>query len=190
MLARTFALILVFTSHAAAACEALVLEPTCLGPLDLSGSPAKVSEEKLRKLFPQYVVKYEIGSGDSPDFHYFEVSTPQGEVLFSIQSFIEEPSPSKKTSAEVPISLLQVQSRRVLDVYGVRVGDHVKDIIAKRGKNLDFGAGHHDALLGGGHIYYSLRTNSEQSPEGFTMQDATKENWEVRSISWPEAAWE
>jgi hypothetical protein len=90
----------------------------------------------------------------------------------------------------VPIELLQVRSRQIKDIYGLRVGDRVKDIIAKRGKDLKFGAGHHDVLMGDREIYYSIITGSDFSPEGFTMEDAVKGNWQIRSISWPEAAWE
>jgi len=177
-------------TQAAIAGEALVLSPTALGPLPLTGKPAKVSEAALKKAFPQYSVKYEIGSGDSPDFHYFEVATSKGEVLFSVTSFIDESQKAEKTTSAVPISILQIHSKQIRDAYGLRVGDRVKDIIAKRGKDLKFGAGHFDALMGDGNIYYSLITGSEFSPERLTKEDAIKGNWQIRSISWPEAAWE
>jgi len=175
---------------AASADKGLVLSPTALGPLPLTGKPAKVSEAKLKSLFPQYGVKYEIHSGDSPDFHYFEVSTPKGEVLFTIQSFGTWESPPTKTTAEVPISLLQIRSKEIKDVYGLRIGDRVKDIIAKRGKDLKFGAGHFDALMGDGEIYYSLVPGPAYNAENLTKEDAIEGNWQIRSISWPEGAWE
>lgn len=96
----------------------------------------------------------------------------------------------KKTTSEVSISILQVYSPEIRDVYGLRVGDRVKDIIAKRGKDLKFGAGHFDVLMGDGDIYYSIATGSDFSPEKFTMEDAVKGDWQIRSISWPKAAWE
>jgi hypothetical protein len=168
----------------------LVLSKTGLGPLAL-GKDAKISEESLKKLFPSFTVTYEIGQGDSQDFHYFEVLDRQGELLFAIRSFIEdESSDNKKTALEVPIHLLQVYSTQITDSYGLRAGDHVKDIIAKRGKTLSFGAGHHDVYLGSGEIYYSIKTDRDQSPEDLTLKDAIKGNWKIRSISWPGAAWE
>jgi hypothetical protein len=169
--------------------DSIVLSQTSLGPLRLTGKPPKISEAKLKALFPKYVVEYEIGSGDSPDFHYFEVRTRDGEVLFTIKSFIASDSP-RNTTGQVPISLLQIRSEKIRDEYGLRVGDHVEKIIAKRGSNLKFGAGHHDALIGNGMIYYSLKTDNRESPEGLTMEDAIKGNWQIRSISWPGAAWE
>jgi len=109
MLSR-FAIILVLavTALPAFAAEpALALSQTSLGPLAL-GKGATISEQRLKTLFPSYIVKYGIDQGDSPDFHYFEVTTSKGELLFTIQSFIEEPKGSKKTTSEVPIQLLQV----------------------------------------------------------------------------------
>lgn len=167
----------------------MVLSPAALGPLTLRNG-ASVSEELLKKLFPSLTVKYEIAQGDSPDFHYFEVSSPKGEILFSIQSFIDESAPSKKTTSAVPIQLLQIYSRKIKDSYGLRVGDRVQDIIRKRGKALSFGAAHHDVHVGAGKIYYSLATGRESSPESFTLNDAVKGNWKIRAITWPEAAWD
>ncbi|NKE72623.1 hypothetical protein [Candidatus Manganitrophus noduliformans] len=191
MLAKTSALLItVLVAGSVFAADSLILSPTALGPLPLTGRPAKVSETKLKKLFPNLVVKYDIGQGDSPDFHYFEVSKPNGEVLFTIKSFIEESAESKKTTSEVSISILQVRSPEIKDVHGLRVGDRVKDIITKRGKDMEFGAAHHDVVMGAGNIYYSIATGSDLSPERLTMEDAVKGNWKIRVISWPEAAWE
>lgn len=190
MIARAIFLVFSLATLNAVAGEALVLRSDSLGPLDLSGSDPTVSEAKLKKLFPQYVVKYDIAYGDSPDFHYFEVLTLAGEVLFTIKSFIPDAVKSEKTIGEVPISLLRIHSKEIQDSYGLRVGDRVSDIVAKRGKSLKYGAGHFDALMGGDKIYYSLITRREESPEGLGMNDATKHNWEIRFISWPEAAWE
>ena len=184
------ALGVLFTPALAADAEIdIVLSLTALGPLPL-GDGASVSEALLKKLFPSLKVTYEIGQGDSPDFHYFEVSSSKGEVLFSIQSFIEDPAPSTKTMAAVPIQLLQIYSRKIKDPYGLRVGDRAQDIIKKRGKALNFGAAHHDVFMGAGKIYYSLATGRESSPEQFTMNDALKGNWKIHAITWPGAAWD
>ena len=192
MIARALA-VLALTAHTAFAADPLVLSPTALGPLQLTAKPVKVSEAKLKKLFPQYSVKYDIGSGDSPDFHYFAITTPKGELLFTIKSFIDDSEEAKKTASEVPISLLQIWNKEIRDAYGLRVGDRVKDITTKRGKDLKFGAGHHEALMGNGEIYYSLIISERpegQSIDTLTLEDAIKGNWQIRSISWPVAAWE
>lgn len=177
------------TGLAAETGPALVLSPKSLGPLRLAEG-ATVSEQRLKTLFPAYTVTYDIGQGDSPDFHYFEVVDSKGEVLFTIQSFIEESSQSKKTTSAVPIQLLQIHTRRIRDIYGLRVGDRVKDIIKKRGEALDFGASHHDVYLGAGEIFYNIANASARSPEDLTREDAVKGNWQVKSISWPGPAWD
>ncbi len=190
MFTRSIAFTLLLLSPILQAGQSLVLTPTSLGPLQLTGSPATVSETKLKRLFPEYTIRYEIHSGDSPDFHYFEVSSGSGEVLFTLQSFGSRESETRKTTAEVPISLLQIRSRDIPDIYGLRVGDRVENILAKRGNSLKVGAGHFDGLMGDGTIYYSLVRDSDVGPEGLTMEDAVKGNWQIRTITWPEAAWE
>ena len=191
------ALVLALAIHTAPAmaaddASALVLSRTSLGPLVL-GKDAKVSQKSLQKLFPGYTVKYEIAQGDSPDFHYFEVIDKNGELLFAISSFIDDDEDGtiqhQKTTSPVPIQLLQVYSPTISDAYGLHVGDHVKDIIAKRGKKLAFGAAHHDVYLGAGEIYYSIETGSDESPENFKLKDAIKGDWQIHSLSWPGAAW-
>lgn len=190
------ALVLALVIHpvptmAAGDASTLVLSRTCLGPLEL-GKDAKVSQESLQKLFPAYTVKYEIAQGDSPDFHYFEVVDKSGELLFAISSFIDDDDGAtqhQKTTSPVPIQLLQVYSPTIPDAYGLRVGDHVKDIMKKRGKKLTFEAGHHDVTLGAEEICYSIQTGSDESPENFRLKDAIKGNWQIRSISWPDSAW-
>ena len=194
LIESTLAIFLAMTAVAAPALAAesdtpLTLSPTRLGALAL-GKNAKVSEGGLKKLFPAHTVKYDIGQGDSPDFHYFEVLNLRGEVLFTIRSFIEGSAESKKTNSEVPIHLLKVYSPLIRDSYGVRVGDRVKDIIAKRGKELAFGASHHDVYFGASRIFYNVATEREESPENITIEDAVKGNWQIRSISWPQPAWD
>jgi hypothetical protein len=147
----------------------------------------------LNQTFPTYNVTHDVRSGDSPDFHYFEVATPDGEVLFTLTSFIRADNRNHRPGAAtevVPIDLLKVVSRNIGDKYGLRVGDLVADIIRARGKTLAFGASHHDVYLGGDQIVYNLRTFSDRSPEEFTMGDAIRQNWQITSISWPTAAWE
>lgn len=114
----------------------------------------------------------------------------QGELLFTIKSFIENSVGTEQTSAEAPIHLLQIYSAKVRDQYGIRVGNRVRDITAKRDGDLKFGAGHFDVYLGEGAIFYNIATESEWSPEGFTIEDAVKGNWRIGSISWPGPAWE
>jgi len=183
-------LMLIVAIEATLAADAIILSSSSLGPLQLTDRPVTVSEAKLKKLFPEFSVKYEIGSGDSPNFHYFQVADADGRVLFSIQSFIVEPNKAEKTTSEVPVSLLRILSSQIPDEYGLHVGDRVKDIIAKRGNDLKFGVGHMDGLMGDGYIYYSLLTDSEANPESLTKEDAVNGNWRIRFISWPEAAWE
>ncbi len=167
----------------------LVLTSSALGPLPL-GKGTLVSESYLKKLFPHYSITHQIGSGDSPDFHYFEIIDKNGELLFTIKSFIEDENQQGQPPTGVHNDLLQVRSPRIKDIYGLRVGDRVKDIIKTRGKDLHFGAGHHDVYLGTGKIYYNMRTNSDWSPERLSLDDAMRGNWQVVSISWPEGAWE
>ena len=50
----------------------LVLREDSLGPLKLS-IETLVSTKTLRQLFSYFTITHDIHSGDSPDFHYFEV---------------------------------------------------------------------------------------------------------------------
>jgi hypothetical protein len=111
-------------------------------------------------------------------------------VLFAIKSFIEESAESKKTTAAVPVSILQVYSRQIRDSHGLKVGDKVSDIVKRRGKALHFGASHFNVYLGSDDIFYNITTGSKWSPERLTMEDAIRGNWPIRSISWPDPAWE
>ena len=172
-LSRALAAIVLLAAAVSVAEGPLVLSPQSLGPLPL-GKGAKVSEQQLVKLFPQFAVTYEIGQGDSPDFHYFEVTDKQGDVVFAIKSFIEESAKSKKTDSAVSISILQIYGQQVRDSYGLKVGDRVEDIVKKWGKSLDFSAGHFDVSLGLGNIFYNIATGLEQSPERLKMEDAIR----------------
>jgi hypothetical protein len=168
----------------------LVLTAESLGSLRL-GPEKKVSVPILQRAFPGYGVTHGIGMGDSPDFHYFVVTTARGEKLFVIKSFIEGATPGRADDRqEVSIDLLQVISREVPDSFGLRVGDRVADVIRVRGDKLVFGAGHHDVYMGGDRIFYSFATGTQSSPEGFTLSDARRGYWHIVSISWPYGAWE
>lgn len=166
-----------------------MLGPTSLGPLAL-GKTATISEQQLKKLFPSYTVKYSIGQGDSPDFHHFEVTTSKGELLFTIRSFIEKPKESKKTDAEVPIQLLRIHSPGIPDIHGLRTGNRVQDILAKRGQALEFGASHDGVYLGGAQIYYNIKKPADVSPDRLARGAAVKGNWQARSLSWPGPSWD
>lgn len=166
-----------------------VLSATSLGPLKLYKG-ATVSEAMLKKLFRGYKVTYDIEQGDSPDFHYFEVVGHDGQPLFGIRSFIDEGRPQHKTTEPVPIDSVEVYSPLIPDSWGLRVGDPVRDILARRGKKLAFGAGHHDVTVGSNMIYYSLATDGDTDPSQYTLKDAVRHNWRIAFISWPDAAWE
>ena len=177
-----------FELHAA---DEFTISPTALGPLKLPFGHATASKAKLQRLFPKFTIKYGIGQGDSPNFHIFEVSSPSGELLFAIKSFIEEGKSDKETAAEVPISILSVYSRTIPDSYGLRVGDSASKVIARRGKNLKSGWGHFDFLAGDGLIFYRFGNNEKHSvDEPFSLESAAREDLRIQSISWPGPAWE
>jgi hypothetical protein len=180
-----------FCSFSAYPSEELILTERSLGSLILENEPF-VSIDSLRKLFPDYQVNHGIHSGDSPDFHLFQIATREGELLFTISSFIEDgdQTPNKDGTVAVPIHLLKVVSPRISDAYGLRVGNSVADILRTRGKNLEFGAEHHDVSLGANRIFYTIGNPTHRSPDGLKFTDAVRGNWRIRSISWPEAAWE
>jgi hypothetical protein len=177
--------------HAAVAgsTDALVLGPTELGPLRLMPG-ATVSESTLKRLFPKLLVTYDIGEGDSPAFHHFQVADAAGTLLFTIKSFIKDEAPHIRTSSAVPIQLLQVFSPTIPDSYGLRVGDTVGDILSKRGADLPFGWGHFDLQLGSGQIFYIVAAKRDPTSVPFAIEEAVKGRWRISSISWPEAAWE
>jgi hypothetical protein len=171
--------------------NALVLTANGIGPLGLYPD-AVISVESLTKQFPEYRITHDVRSGDSPDYHRFEIAGADGEVLFTIASFLKEgQEPTITRDADtVRIDLLKIVSRRIPDSFGIRVGDRVADIIRARGENLTFGAAHFDVYLGGDQLFYNLRTGSDWSPEQFSFADAKRENWGIISMSWPTGAWE
>ena len=166
----------------------LVLTDTSLGPLSLRPESI-ISIHRLEQIFPAHRVTHAIRSGDSPDYHYFEVAADDGEVLFTISSFLQQGQQLKDPNS-VRIDLLKVISPRIADGHGLRVGDRVADIVRARGTNLQFGAAHFDVYLGADSIFYNIRTSGQSSPDRLTFDDAARENWAIISISWPGPAWE
>ncbi|MEA5445562.1 hypothetical protein VCB98_07000 [Gammaproteobacteria bacterium AB-CW1] len=174
-----------------------VLGENSLGPWKFSEDPV-VSREILKEHFPDHTIIYDVGQGDSPDFHYFEVKSVSGDVLFSVRSYSNwedgplEPEPD----AEVPLHLLEVRSPKIADSHEIRVGDRVSDIIDARGDGLAFGPRHFHVYMGDGNIYYNLVVESEsesgiqRSPEGIERAEAIEGDWKVVSISWPGPAWD
>jgi len=140
MFAAAFAAIVLLlgSSPLAQPADQLVLTDKALGPLSLNRSPV-VSVPYLKRIFPAHRVTHLIGSGDSPDFHYFEVIAADGERLFSIKSFIDEKNPGP-TNADglrpVRIDVLTTRSRRIVDGYGIRIGDRVADIVRNSSTTL------------------------------------------------------
>lgn len=174
----------------------LVLKTNSLGPLNLS-KEAVVSVKSLKELFPGYEVTHEIRSGDSPDFHYFDVRDGKGS-LFSIISYIETQEQFK--SSEGKINLLELNTSRIPDQYGIKIGYKFLEIRKKRKDKLEFGAGHFNNNIGGNNIYYSFSLEptgyfkeigiNYADPVSAKETDAQKQNPEITNISWPYPAWE
>ena len=136
----------------------LTLKSDSLGPLELS-QEVNISEDYLKNIFPDFDVSYEIRSGDSPDFHYFEVSAKEGDLLFSISSYLEYENYEQgtiKNLDDIRIDILTVYNNQIEDQYGIRVGDGYQKVVEKRGTDLQFGAAHHDIWVGSGMIYYAI----------------------------------
>jgi len=174
----------------------LVLKTISLGPLNLTKETV-VSVKILNELFPKYEINHEIRSGDSPDYHYFNVSDSKGS-LFSVISYIETPEQFK--SSEGKINLLELNTSRIPDQYGIRIGDKFLEIRKKRKDKLEFGAGHFNNNIGGNNIYYSFSLEptgyfkeigiNYADPVSAKESDAKKQNPEITTISWPYPAWE
>ena len=175
----------------------LILKSDSLGPLELS-QEVNISEDYLKEIFPDFDVSYEIGSGDSPDFHYFEVSTRGGDLLFSISSYLEYENYEQgtiKNPDDIRIDILTVYSNQIEDQYGIRVGDGYQKVVEKRGTDLQFGAAHHNIWVGSGMIYYAIPLpptgigEPDRSPTLVTQAEVYEGNWAVSSISWPTSKW-
>ena len=176
--------------------ESLVLKSDGIGPLVLTKETI-VSVKSLKALFPNYEITHEIRSGDSPDFHYFNVSDSKSS-LFGIISYFETQEQFKSNKGK--IDLLKIHTPRIPDQYGIKIGDKFEKIRKNRKDKLDFSAGHFNNNIGGNNIYYSfsLKPNmyikeanySYLDPEATTESDAVSQNPEIQGISWPYPAWE
>jgi hypothetical protein len=175
----------------------LVLNQTSLGSLKLSKN-SLISFQKIKKAFPGYNVTHKIASGDSPDFHRIEIQNNEKEQLFYIVSYFDE-----KTDKDTPqynIDLLVITSSKIMDQYGIRIGDDVKKVIIKRGLNLLVSANHFDNSIGNDLIYYSVEVplSTElkdkgidyMSPVGVTKEQIILANPFVTSITWPYPGWD
>jgi len=173
----------------------LILSQTNIGALNLSqGSLVSLSDVK--SAFPNYIVTHFIGAGDSADFHRIEVKDNE-EPLFYIVSYFDEKT--NKNTLRYDIDLLVVTSSKVIDRYGISVGDDVNKVIKQRGSNLVVSANHVDNSIGNAQIYYQVQIPlSEEmknkgldyiSPEGVTKEKIILENPLVTTISWPHPCW-
>lgn len=135
---------------------------------------ATISEARLRRLFPTDAITYRIEHGDSTSFHHFIVNDRKGDTLFAIRSFLKDSNKYEKVTSEVPIHLLTIHSNQISDSHGLRIGDKVADIIAKRGKDMKVRGGHFDVFMGNGQIFYSLKVKGHHDLDRLTLQDAAK----------------
>ena len=173
----------------------LILSQTNIGALKLSQS-SLVSFLDVKSAFPNYIVTHSIGSGDSADFHRIEIKDNE-EQLFYIESYFDEKT--NKATLRFDIDLLVITSSKVIDRYGISVGDDVNKVIKQRGSNLVVSANHFDNSIGNEQIYYQVQIPlSEEmknkgldyiSPEGVTKEKIILENPIVTTISWPYPSW-
>lgn len=192
-----FFMLILWSGTCEAADKYYVLDEKSLGSWLLS-EDTFVSMDILERYFPGSDIIYRVGHGDSPDFHYYEVRSDSGESLFSAYSYNTweagplEPQPD----AEVLLHLLEIQSPRIADSNGIKVGDRIADIIDARGRDLEFGPGHHHIYIGAGNIFYNLITEPFQkndfpiSQGNIKLEEVIEENWEIDSISWPDPKWD
>lgn len=172
--------------------ESLMLTENSLGSLELSENTV-VSISFLKEKFPELNISHEIASGDSPDFHYYEAKHKNGEVLFSIRSYINDGDYTLKSSK---IDSLVIHSNKIKDQYGISIGNSYADVKKARPDNLKFGANHHDNYLGEGKIWYSFNVYIEsnvpglfESPERIKIESLIEQNPNVTFISWPSPKW-
>ncbi|WP_156948464.1 hypothetical protein [Marinobacterium jannaschii] len=171
--------------------DSLTLSADRLGPLQLS-EQTRISGPSLQALFPALQVHYQRAEGDSLAYHYYQLINQQGEVLFSLTSFIE--SAADIQAEAVDIDLLQIHSAEIPDQYGIRVGEGIRSLVAKRDSKFRYGAAHHHNFIGGGKIWYSLSTQQlaatvDINPEQVSLEQALEADLKVTAISWPEAGW-
>jgi hypothetical protein len=175
---------------AAKACgEGLVLKEQSLGPLRLPGT---VSVSALEASFRGCVVTVQCGQSDGPDAWYYSVKTADGHALFTITSTVEGQCPKETTPSEpTRIDAISVETPRIKDRHGVRIGMPYAEVVRRRPGRLEFGAMHHQVALGADKLFYKFWDDSEgdRSPVGVTREYVAKKNWKVTEISWPIATW-
>ena len=189
-------IVIVFFVFALSVCHAagnsLVLTEGNLGSLTLDDQTT-ISVEILNKHFPEYTVKQGIGHGDSVDFHYFTLSDQQHKIL-TMYSFIY--ADDQPNNTPVRLDLIDISSADIQDTYGIKVGMTITDVIAVRGDDLSFGAGHHDNYIGQDNVWYSLSTKPLQNTDGVdinpvmvTKPQAIKRNLPINHLLWPHPRW-
>ena len=185
-------LLLVCLLTAGATAGELILKSDSLGPLKLDRD-TRVSLKKLAELFPEYKVTHEIAQGDSPDFHYFEVTDKNGETIFYISSYIDENT--QRNAKDVDIDLLVIESPSIKDQYGIHPGMYYTDIIQRRNEKLEFGANHHDYHLGTGKIWYALSSVdiynkfTNLGTDEIKLDNIKSVNPKIIELSWPIPRW-
>jgi hypothetical protein len=194
-IALTF-LFLVTSSFVTAA--DFVLTSSSIGDLQLKKNEL-ISLDIIKAKFPGHRVTHGIGSGDSPDFHYIGVSSKSGELIFSIKSFLDDET--NESSERYDLDLLEVNSSKIVDEFGIRVGDRIASVIEVRGKNLNLSANHHDNSIGKDLLFYQFEVSltaqeieanygvNYKRPEEVTLEEAIEKNPIITSISWPRARW-
>jgi len=177
--------------------EDLILTKTSLGKLKLSQN-SLISFKEIKDTFPQFIVKHEIGHGDSPTFHRITVQNKDKETLFCLLSYYDEKV--NKNTIKYDIDFLKIVSSKIVDSYGIRIGERVSKVIKNRGADLKVSANHFDNSIGKDMIFYEITVEPSEelkkigidyiSPEGVTLDQIIKENPKIKSISWPHPSWE
>lgn len=175
----------------------LILNPTHLGPLKLS-TDRLISPQEIQTLFPDFIVSHKIASGDSPDFHLINIQNAKQEELFYIISYFNETV--DKDTPKYAIDLLVISSSKIMDAYGIRVGDDVQKVISQRGSNLAISDNHHSNSIGQNLIHYQVgspiikeltqKDHTYTRPAGITKDKIISTNPVVTSISWPQPSWD
>lgn len=161
-----------------------------------------MSESLLIKIFSNHEIYTGIGSGDSLDFHYIDI-TRANKKMMSIISFIN--SDKQGYPRLIPIDLLEVESPMIEDSYGLKVGNSYAEVRQKRGVLSIMDMHHYKALgaLEGRPIYYSIYGETDPiyytneaveiamdvSVEDILDEEVIKNNWVIFKITWPSPAW-
>jgi hypothetical protein len=181
---RKFLFVLFLFQISNAFSEELVLTDSSLGSMKISVG-MELSLIDLIREFPTYKITHTIGSGDSPDYHKFLVSTFQNEDLFAFYSFIETDDDYRK--GVVKLDEIAIFSPKVKDKYGISTSSTLSEINEKRA-GLEFGAGHMDNYLGAGKIWYMFDVNGMHGTM-LSKESAFKQNPKINVISWPGILW-